>query len=145
MTVPAYPSKARLAAELDMAESTVDDMVKRGVLPPAERRRDGVWVWNWAEVERRLRALPAVGTIYFAGCGEHYVKIGFTAGYVEHRLKVLQIGAPERLTIVAEFPGTMQDETALHRRFAAYRTVGEWFRREGEVSAFIGRLEADRK
>jgi predicted DNA-binding transcriptional regulator AlpA len=31
---PAYPSKSSLARELDCAESTVDELVRKGILPP---------------------------------------------------------------------------------------------------------------
>jgi hypothetical protein len=33
--------------------------------------------------------------------------------------------------------GSMADEAALHRRFASYRLRNEWFRREGELAAWI--------
>ena len=55
--VPAFPSKSRLAAELDMAESTVDEMVKRGVLPPPVRLSTGCVRWCWVEVETALASL----------------------------------------------------------------------------------------
>lgn len=55
--VPAFPSKSRLAAELDMAESTVDEMVKRGVLPTPVRLSTGCVRWCWAEVETALASL----------------------------------------------------------------------------------------
>ena len=48
--VPApYPSRRSLAQALDMAESTVDEMVKRGVLPPPN------------QVIHRMRALVLGG------------------------------------------------------------------------------------
>lgn len=56
-TVPAYPSKARLAAELDMAESTVDEMVKRGILPAPVRLSTGCIRWCWADVVTALASL----------------------------------------------------------------------------------------
>jgi predicted DNA-binding transcriptional regulator AlpA len=55
--VPAFPSKSRLAAELDMAESTVDEMVKRGVLPPPIRLSTGCVRWRWADIESALASL----------------------------------------------------------------------------------------
>lgn len=56
-TVPAYPSKARLAHELDMAESTVDEMVKRGVIPGPTKLSTGCARWCWADVVRALASL----------------------------------------------------------------------------------------
>src|SRR2546421_238087 len=34
---PAYPSKSSLARELDCAESTIDELVRKGILPPPLR------------------------------------------------------------------------------------------------------------
>lgn len=50
---PAFPSKATLAAELDISESTVDDWVRRGFLPKPIRRAGSVR-WCWAQVEASL-------------------------------------------------------------------------------------------
>ena len=46
---PSYVSKATLAAELDMSESTIDAYVQRGLLPPPIRFGGSVR-WAWAEV-----------------------------------------------------------------------------------------------
>ena len=51
---PSYVSKATLAAELDMSESTVGSYVQRGLLPKPIRRGGSVR-WCWAEVEAYLR------------------------------------------------------------------------------------------
>jgi predicted DNA-binding transcriptional regulator AlpA len=53
----AYVSKASLAHELDMAESTVDEMVKRGVLPKPVKLSSGCVRWSWVAVERALASL----------------------------------------------------------------------------------------
>lgn len=50
---PAFPSKATLAAELDISESTVDDWVKRGILPKPIRLGGSVR-WCWAAVVAAL-------------------------------------------------------------------------------------------
>lgn len=52
---PSFLSKATLAAELDMSESTVDDYVRRGLLP-APIRMAGSLRWSWAQVESQLIA-----------------------------------------------------------------------------------------
>jgi predicted DNA-binding transcriptional regulator AlpA len=54
---PAFPSKASLARELDCAESTVDEMVRRGILPKPRRLTPGCVRWCWAEIERALDSL----------------------------------------------------------------------------------------
>jgi len=52
-----YPSRASLAQALDMAESTVDEMVKRGILPPPIKLSTGCVRWCWADVETALASL----------------------------------------------------------------------------------------
>lgn len=54
---PAYPSKGTLAAELEVSESTIDEMVKRGVLPRPLKLSSGCVRWCWADVELALAAL----------------------------------------------------------------------------------------
>ena len=51
---PSFVSKATLAAELDMSETTVDSYVQRGLLPKPIKRGGSVR-WCWAEVEADLR------------------------------------------------------------------------------------------
>jgi predicted DNA-binding transcriptional regulator AlpA len=55
----AYPDKAQLAAELSMSESTVDEMVRRGVLPKPLRLSTGCIRWRWTDVEAALARLAA--------------------------------------------------------------------------------------
>ena len=57
---PAYPSKATLAAELDISESTVDEWVRRGLLPKPIRRGGSVR-WCWAQVEASMMPQPDAG------------------------------------------------------------------------------------
>jgi predicted DNA-binding transcriptional regulator AlpA len=54
---PAYLSRATLAQELDMAESTVDEMVRRGVLPKPVKLSSGCVRWSWTAVECALTSL----------------------------------------------------------------------------------------
>lgn len=54
---PAFLSKRTLARELDMSESTVDQMVIRGVLPKPIRMSSGCVRWSWQSVERSLASL----------------------------------------------------------------------------------------
>ena len=62
-SVPAYPSRARLAHELDCAESTIDELVKRGILPPPTHLSRSVVRWDWAAVVAAIASLknPATG------------------------------------------------------------------------------------
>lgn len=52
---PSYVSKATLAAELDVSESTVDNLVQRGVLPKPVRIGGSVR-WSWSQVDAALGA-----------------------------------------------------------------------------------------
>ncbi|MCB1343125.1 MAG: AlpA family phage regulatory protein [Pseudooceanicola sp.] len=55
---PSYVSKANLAAELDMSESTVDAYVQRGLLPKPVKLGGSVR-WCWAEVAASISAKAA--------------------------------------------------------------------------------------
>ena len=54
---PAYPSKASLARELDCAESTVDELVRKGILSKPLRLTGGCVRWCWTEVVTALSSL----------------------------------------------------------------------------------------
>jgi len=58
---PSYLGKASLAAELDVSESTVDELVRRGVLPQPLRLSHGCVRWSWAAVQAALASLQ--GTV----------------------------------------------------------------------------------
>ena len=53
---PSYPSKASLAAELDISESTVDEWVRRGILPKPIRLGGSVR-WCWSSVQASLQPM----------------------------------------------------------------------------------------
>jgi predicted DNA-binding transcriptional regulator AlpA len=57
INVAPYLSRASLAKALDMAESTVDEMVKRGVLPPPIKLSTGCVRYCWTDVETALASL----------------------------------------------------------------------------------------
>lgn len=54
---PSYLSCASLAHELEVSESTVYEMVRRGVLPKPIKLSAGCARWSWAEVERAIGSL----------------------------------------------------------------------------------------
>lgn len=57
---PAYLSRSSLAAELQIGESTLDEMVRRGVVPPPVRLSSGCVRWRWESVDQALAArLPS--------------------------------------------------------------------------------------
>jgi len=57
---PSYLGKARLATELDISETTVDDYVRRGLLPKPVRLGGSVR-WSWIQVQAILEAHLASG------------------------------------------------------------------------------------
>jgi predicted DNA-binding transcriptional regulator AlpA len=67
---PAYPSKSSLARELDCAESTIDELVRKGILPPPLRLSGGCVRWCWHEVTMALASLKQDGT---ANAGDPYL------------------------------------------------------------------------
>jgi predicted DNA-binding transcriptional regulator AlpA len=68
---PAYLSRSTLARELDCAESTVDELVKRGTLPKPFRLSGGCVRWRWADVEVAIGSLKEAGA---AGESDPYLK-----------------------------------------------------------------------
>jgi predicted DNA-binding transcriptional regulator AlpA len=54
---PAYLSCASLAHELDVSETTVYEMVRRGILPHPIKLSSGCVRWPWADVQRALASL----------------------------------------------------------------------------------------
>lgn len=81
------------------------------------------------------------GTVYVLhdGARQRY-KIGFTTGPVERRRRAIETAADLTLSIVAEVPGTMADERALHERFAEQRIAGEWFAASDELHTWIASM-----
>lgn len=56
---PSFLSCASLARELDMSETTIHEMVRRGVLPRPVKLSSGCVRWCWADVQRALGSLSA--------------------------------------------------------------------------------------
>lgn len=84
---------------------------------------------------------PAQGpVIYFARCGE-YIKIGFTRGKPQQRLKGLSTANPLPVELVATAPGGQDLERELHQRFSAFHWSGEWFVFSDQIREYIASLE----
>ncbi len=83
------------------------------------------------------------GTVYLLDDGAG-VKIGYTGGSVASRVGSLQTGNPRRISVLAEVrPADEAVEAHLHRSFARYALIGEWFSRAGllERAASAGGLK----
>lgn len=52
-----YLSCSSLARELDVSESTIQQFVRRGVLPAPVKMSTGCVRWRWADVEIALSSL----------------------------------------------------------------------------------------
>ena len=94
-------------------------------------------------VDRRATKPPKKhkGYVYFIQgvCGGS-IKIGYSLDPAK-RLKELQTGYPDTLTILLMIPGSEAIERALHRTFEASRLKGEWFRPDGCVIEKIKELK----
>ncbi len=76
--------------------------------------------------------------IYFIHAPElDRVKIGFTDGTAESRLKTLQTGSPVELVLLGSIEGDMAAENALHLRFASDHIRLEWFQMSSDLQGFI--------
>lgn len=82
------------------------------------------------------------GYVYFIQglCGGA-IKVGYSVN-PEKRLKELQTGYPDTLTILLMIPGDEKIERHLHREFEASRLQGEWFRPDDLVIKRIKELKA---
>lgn len=86
------------------------------------------------------------GNIYVLSDGTpYYFKIGKTIKPVELRVKQLQTGNKQRITIVYQmrFNDMNKAESSLHRIFAAYRRSGEWFQLDRQARALLGKIFKD--
>lgn len=90
---------------------------------------------RWTQPATQKRSALHLSFVYFIASGSH-VKIGYT-GDIAQRLTSLQLATPEKLTVVAMMYGAVAVERELHEAFAHLRIHGEWFRREGELSALL--------
>lgn len=97
--------------------------------------RDGRLFYSLRGVEpdphkNRASTRRALYAIYSPADG--LVKLGI-ADDPKKRLTGIQCMSPAQLVLLATKAGTGKDEAALHLRFSAYRSHGEWFRYEGAV------------
>lgn len=68
------------------------------------------------------------------------VKIGYTTGNPEARLRALQTGSPVVLRVWAYADGTPELEAAFHAAFDPLRSHGEWFYCLGKLRDFMQQL-----
>lgn len=54
--VPPFQDLATLAWHVCMSEHTIEDLVRKGLFPPARKNKCGKRIWVWKEVERFMSA-----------------------------------------------------------------------------------------
>lgn len=75
-------------------------------------------------------------SVYFIEAGTGEIKIG-SAKNPASRLSMLRTGSPIPLTLKAVMPGGRSEELDLHRRFAANKIRGKWFKPNADILALI--------
>jgi len=102
------------------------------------------------EIEETLKLWGVIpitnhdGYIYFMMADEtQKIKIGFTAGKVEDRLRSLQTGNASRLKVMAKIRGKKEYERVLHEKFSAFRLTGEWFDPHPDLLKFISLIKTN--
>jgi hypothetical protein len=81
--------------------------------------------------------LPFFMVYIVLACTTNLVKIGYCSD-IKKRLGQLSTHCPVKLEILSLFyRDDRVVEQQLHRRFARYRTRGEWFTLEGELFRFV--------
>lgn len=84
--------------------------------------------------------VPAkAGIVYVATDMEGRVKIGFTSGPLERRMRQLSSAVGYHMFCLAGFPGTRKEEGLLHERFARWRLQGEWFSDCAEIRDWVAK------
>jgi len=74
------------------------------------------------------------------------IKIGYSGARAEGRLSELQRLSPWKMHIIAQWPGDMLTEKALHIELGAFRIRSEWFYPTPTVLAAIeARVKASRE
>lgn len=81
--------------------------------------------------------MRAKGYVYFFRVG-NAVKIGFSID-LNDRQSTLLTACPEPGFIAKFVAGTTRTEREFHRRFAEYRTRGEWFDLRGKLAKYLER------
>lgn len=77
------------------------------------------------------------GFVYFLQSGPAGpIKIGWSQD-VARRIEELQTANALRLELLGTLPGRMEDEAALHTRFAHLRMEGEWFQDAVEIHSYL--------
>jgi hypothetical protein len=80
---------------------------------------------------------PLMPVYFIRGEKLGLIKIGITTD-TKKRLGTLQVGSPDRLTLLATVEGDEKTEQQYHLTFKSKRVFGEWFALENDDLAAIG-------
>lgn len=98
------------------------------------------------EADAKARAWCARARVYFvrfkSGDPTEPIKIGVTAN-MRARMRVLQTASAYPIEVLATIVGDDNVEHRLHRKFAADRLNGEWFRPSEALIAYIASLTTE--
>jgi hypothetical protein len=97
-------------------------------------------VESWGDLPASRDVLrDAPGRVYFVeAVGLGLVKIGFTrVSGMDRRMEHLRCYCPVEIAILGGYHGNMLAEREEHRRWAADRVRGEWFRKSEALAAHI--------
>ena len=84
------------------------------------------------------------GKVYFL-CSDNKIKIGYTRGSIERRIKQLNTGSPNKIYKLGWMEGNKEKEKELHIKFSMYRirNNGEWFLGAQEVIDYINSVNQE--
>mgnify|MGYP001585986666 CR=1 FL=1 len=97
---------------------------------------------KWKVDENNANEITCSDYVYFLKAGR-FIKIGKTTGSPSARISQLQTGCPFHITLIAYIRGGIKEESQLHKRFKKYKTHGEWFFLDGELSEFIESIKGN--
>ena len=90
--------------------------------------------------EPRKTRIERWSYVYFIANGSE-VKIG-RAINVSRRLRELQVASVTKLRILAAVPAHPGLERDIHRAFARFRKIGEWYALKDDLARFVGQVAA---
>lgn len=109
--------------------------MKKTKAPTSREPRYSLWQLD-AQLEQALTRTGARTVYMLEAKRTKLVKIGVTSDLPARMAQIArQTGSP--IKCLLRFAGDKAMESGLHGVFDEYRVVGEWFRREGRLAAFI--------
>ena len=134
-------TKAEAVVRTGLTKKQFEALIKENIFPqPDAGRRWRVHRFN-AALEVLMKATDKVnpGYVYYMEMGD-YIKIGWS-DWPPNRRDVLQTATPYDIILLGAFPGSLENEQALHRMFAHCHKRDEWFHKSSGLLAWIAWLK----